>query len=190
MRGGGYGKVCGGWGHAVGCDTCGSCQDQEEHVGLMTGQRWPGKPDPFPEGGPVCCGFLFSGTKPWCTSRRCITSTIPRQATSPPTLPRPVPTSTHALISSQSKQQTAGSPSPRSHGDSAQGHSIGLDDFDLQRQTKGPIHSQPSRDLDAGRAFCWTLGLNTQEKNQQCARLIASNQPSDINTSCHLEETC
>lgn len=29
-----------------------------------------------------------------------------------------------------------------------------------------------------------------KKKNQQCVRLIASNQPSDINTSCHLEETC
>lgn len=89
-----------------------------------------------------------------------------------------IPTSSHSLISSQSKQQTAGSHRPCSHGDSAQGHSIGLDDLDLQGQTKGPIHSQ-SRDLDAGRAFCWTL-----------LRLITSSQPSDINTSNHLEETC
>ncbi len=28
-----------------------------------------------------------------------------------------------------------------------------------------------------------------KKKNRQHARLIASNQPSDINTSCHLEET-
>lgn len=96
-------KVCRGWCYFVDCDTCRSCQDQEEHVGLMTGQRWPGKPDPLPEGGLVYCGFLFSGTKPRCASRRCITSTIPRQATSPPTPPYPIPTSTHALICSQSK---------------------------------------------------------------------------------------
>lgn len=52
-----------GVGHVVACDTCRSCQDQEEHVGLMTGQRWSGKPDPFPWGGLVYCGFLFRGTE-------------------------------------------------------------------------------------------------------------------------------
>lgn len=63
-----------GWCHAVGCDTCTSCQDREEHVGLMTRQRWSGKHDPLPQGGPVYCGFLFRGAQ----SRG-----VPRDAVSP-----------------------------------------------------------------------------------------------------------
>lgn len=51
----------------------------------MTRQRWSGKPDPLPRGWPVYCGFLFRGTKSWCTLGCYITSTIPCQATSPPT---------------------------------------------------------------------------------------------------------
>lgn len=51
----------------------------------MTRQRWSGKLDPLPWGWPVYCGFLFRGTKLWCTLRCCITFTIPCQATSPPT---------------------------------------------------------------------------------------------------------
>lgn len=184
-----YGRVCVGWGHVVGCDTCGSCQDQEEHVRLMTRQRWSGEPDPFPRGGPVHCGFLFRGTKPRCISRSCITSTIPRQATSPPTLSHSSPPPVGLWFSAKANSELAASRSPRSHGHGAHGHSVGLDDLDLQGRTKRPIQSQ-QRDLDAGRAFCWTLGLNTHEKTGLCARLIASNQPSDINTSCHSEKPC
>lgn len=75
----------------------------------MTRQRWSGKPDPVPRGGPVYCGFLFRGTKPRCTSRHCITSTIPRQSHITSHSTACIPTSTRALISSQSKQpkQTA-----------------------------------------------------------------------------------
>lgn len=51
----------------------------------MTRQRWSGKLDPLPWGWPVYCGFLFRGTKSWCTLGCYITFTIPCQATSPPT---------------------------------------------------------------------------------------------------------
>lgn len=43
-------RIGGGGGPVLGRDACRSCQHQEEHVGLMTRQRWPGKPDPFPQG--------------------------------------------------------------------------------------------------------------------------------------------
>lgn len=58
------------------------------------------------------------GTKPQCTLSCCITSTIPCQARSPPTLPLSIPTYTRALMSSQSKQWTPGSADLRSHGNS------------------------------------------------------------------------
>ncbi len=126
-----YGRVCIGWGHVEGCDTYRSCRDQEEHVQLMTRQRWSVKLDPFLEGGPVYCGFLFRGTKPRCTSGRCITATIPRQATSPPALPHSSPPSLALWFAAKANSKPSGSVHPRSHGHGAQGHSVGLDDLDL-----------------------------------------------------------
>lgn len=65
----------------------------------------------------------------------------------------------------KANRKPTGPHSPCSHLDSAQRHSIGLADSDLQGHTKRPIQSQ-WRDLHAVRAFCWTLGLNAQgEKN-------------------------
>lgn len=81
-------------------------------------------------------------------SRRSITSTIPRQATSPPTLPHSSPPPRALWFPAKANRKTTGSRSPRSHGDRAQGHSVGLDDLDLQGRTKKSIQSQP-RDLDA-----------------------------------------
>lgn len=101
-----------------------------------------------------------------------------------------IPTSTCTLISSQSKQRATGSGSPCSHGDRAQGHSVGLDDLDL-RGTDKEVNSEPAREiwmqsflLDTGPEYT----RKEKKKNLQRARLIASNQPSDIYTSCHLEE--
>lgn len=183
---GGHCRVCRGQGCVPGCDTCRLCQDQEERVGMKKGQRWSGKPDPFSR--PATSVQDLASPQGAASPR-----TIPCEATTPPTLPRA--SYLHSCFDSQPRQtkKPAGSFSPRSHLDSVQGHSIGLDDLDLRRHTKRPIQRQ-LRTLDAGRAFCWTLGLNTQEKEKsQRARRIASNQPSDINTSCDLpnkEGTC
>lgn len=147
------------------------------------------------------CGFLFregGGTKPRCASRRSITSTIPRQATSPPTLPHSS-LHLHTRFDFQPKQtaQTAGSRSRRSHGDGAQGHSVGLDDLDQRGRTKKSIQSPAERfwtqSFSAGHWRLNTRGKKEEKKkkrNRRRARLIASNQPSDIYTSCHSEEPC
>lgn len=108
------------------------------------------------------CGFLFRGTKPRCASRRSITSTIPRQATSPPTLAQASPPPLALWFPAKANSKPAGSRSPCSH--SAQGHSVGLDDLDLQGRTKRPIQSHP-RDLDASSAFWWTPGLDTHAQD-------------------------
>lgn len=144
---GGHCRVCRGQGCVVGCDTCRLCQDQEERVGMMTGQSWSAT-------------SVQELASPQGTASPL---TIPREATTPPTLPHA--SYLHSRFDFQPRQtkKPAGSFSPGSHLDSVQGHSIGLDDLDLHRHTKRPIQRQLGA-LDAGRAFCWTLGLNTQEK--------------------------
>lgn len=104
-----------------------------------------------------------------------------------------IPTSTRALIPGQGKHRTCWQPKPpRSHGDGAQGHSVGLDDLDLQGQTKRPIQSRGARSGGRQSVLLDTGPEYTRKKRKKIGsvqRLIASNQPSDINTSCHLEET-
>ena len=182
-----------GWCHVVGCDTCTSCQNREEHVGLMTRQRWSGKHDPLPQGGPVYCGFLFRGAQ---------SHGVPRDAVSPrPShvkphhLPLyPMHPHLHLCFDSRPRQtpNLLAAEAPRSHGDSAQGHSVGLDDLDLQGQTKRPIQSRGARSGGRQSVLLDTGPEYTRKKRKKIGsvqRLIASNQPSDINTSCHLEAT-
>lgn len=74
----------------------------------------------------------------------------------------------HARFDFQPKQ-TANCWQPRSPVPMATAHkgtASALMIWICRGRTKRPIQSQP-RDLDAGRAFCWTLGLNTQERKEK-----------------------
>lgn len=156
-----------------------------ETFGLMTRQRWSGKRI-ISLWVDQCTLASRLGTKPECTLTCCITSCHPTKPHH--LLLYPVHPHLHSCFDSLPKP-TANYWQPRSSFPWRQAHGSGLDDLDPRGKTKKPIQSWP-QGLDAGRAFCRTLGWNTSgKKNQQRTRFIASNQPSDINTSCHSKET-
>lgn len=156
-------------GTAKSCDTCRSCQNQEQHVVLMTRQRWQGKlilslreAQSFPnfqfrDKVTVYLKMLYHFYYP-------MFNLIP----SYPLLS--ISTYSYALICFQSKQQTTGS------------HDPGLMTWIIRRQrvqfTLTYKVQTPGDDTHTN--------TRTQPDCGAVARLIKFNEASDINTSCHL----
>lgn len=149
----------------------------------MTRQRWSGKGGPFPPRKDRLNRASSLGTKQQCTLRCCITSTIPCQATSPPTPAHPSPPwlVLWFLAKANRKLLAATALVPMVTLQSA-----GLDNLDLQRGDK------EADSMSAARFACkqsFRLDTRPQCTRKKYARihtrLITANQARDINTSCH-----
>lgn len=136
-----------------------------ETFGLMTRQRWSGKRI-ISLWVDQCTLASRLGTKPQCTLRCCITSCHPTKPHH--LLLYPVHPHLHSCFDSLPKP-TANYWQPRSSFPWRQAHGSGLDDLDPRGKTKKPIQSRP-QGLDAGRAFCRTLGWNTSGKKISSAQ--------------------
>lgn len=78
-----------------------------------------------------------------------------------------IPTSTCALIPGQGKHRTCWQPKPPVPMATAhKGTALALMIWICRDRQRGQFRAG-ERDLEAGRAFCWTPGLNTQEKKEK-----------------------
>lgn len=183
------GEVCGGWSHSVGCDTRRSCQDHEGTVGW-----WQGR------GGQE--NLIPSSREDQCTVASCLggqshgvlqdtISPLPSHV-KPHHLPLyPIHPHLHSCFDSRPKQTATclrpQSPFPWWQRTRAQRWPWRFGSVGADKEA----NSETAQRFGCRQAFLLDTGpkYTGRKKNLQCAKLIASNQASDINTSCHLGET-